>query len=349
MPTSRQVQLVRRPTGAPTAADFDLVTVDVPPPAEGEVTVRNSLVSLDPYMRSRLYSAPGYAEPYPLHAALSGDAVGTVVASRATDLPEGTPVRSTHGWRESFTAPAAEVERLTPAGLAPADHLGPLGLPGEAAYVGLFVVAGIRPGETVYVSAAAGAVGSVAGQLAKLHGCRVVGSAGSEEKVEWLLDELGFDEAFDHSDGDLEVELAIAAPDGVDVYFDNVGGAHLRAALGAMNPFGRAVLCGAMSQYGPDRFGVDNLALVVARRLRLEGFLVQDHAAHRDAFTELVAGHLAAGRLTTRETVVSGLENAPAAFLELFTSGGHTGKVLVDVSGVDGPGGDRPLADAAVN
>jgi NADPH-dependent curcumin reductase CurA len=331
--TSREIHLRARPIGDPSLDDFTLATVEVPAPSDGEVTVRNALMSVDPYMRGRLYRGPGYADPYPLGAPLSGDAVGTVVASRSPALPEGTPVRSTYGWREAFTVPAQAVSAL-PGGLPPATYLGALGLPGEAAYLGLFEVARIRPGETVYVSAAAGAVGSIAGQLAKLHGCRVIGSAGSAGKVAWLLDELGFDEAFDHTDGELEVELAMAAPDGIDVYFDNVGGAHLRAALGAMRTFGRVVVCGAISQHNADRTGVDNLSLVVSRRLTLRGFLTSDFADHTAAFTKLVGEHLATGALTTRETVVEGIEHAPGALLGLFRGGSaHVGKLLVRVAG----------------
>jgi NADPH-dependent curcumin reductase CurA len=327
--TSREVRLIARPRGWPAPSDFQLVETTLPAPRDGEVLVRNVFMSVDPYMRGRMNDAKSYAPPYALGAAMHGGAIGRVVESRAPSLPVGTVVRSSLGWREAFVATPKGLEVIDPQGYPLSWFLGVLGMPGMTAYVGLFDIAQARPGETVFVSAASGAVGSVAGQLAKLHGCRVVGSVGSPEKARFLREELGFDAAFDYHDGDLPGALARAAPGGVDVYFENVGGEHLQAALGAMNDFGRIALCGMIADYNEPTPGPNNLYLMVGKRITMRGFIVLDHAARTPDFVREVGGYVASGKLVARETVVDGIENALGALLDVLRGGRHVGKMVV--------------------
>jgi len=327
--TNREVRLAARPQGWPTLETFELAEVPVPEPADGQVLVRNIYMSVDPYMRGRMNAAKSYAPPYQVGKAMYGGAVGQVVASRAAGVAEGGFVRTGLGWREYAVVAAEHVESIdTEAGPLSA-HLGVLGMPGMTAYVGLFEIGKAQPGETVFVSAASGAVGSIVGQLAKLHGCRVIGSAGGPEKVAFLRDELGFDAAIDYREGRLAEALLEAAPDGVDVYFDNVGGEHLQAALTAMNPFGRLAECGMISQYNEPTPGPDNLFLVVGKKLTMRGFIVSDHADKTADFVRLVGGYLRAGQLVAPETVVEGIEAAPQALLDVLRGGTHLGKLVV--------------------
>jgi len=246
---SREVRLARRPVGMPDRSDFEIVECEVPEPKDGEVSVRNLCMSVDPYMRGRMIDRRSYVPPFQVGETLTGGAIGEVVASEHPSLRAGDHVSSMYGWREAFTAPAAELTPLGALVAPPSAYLGVLGMPGMTAYVGLLEVGALADGETVFVSGAAGAVGSVAGQIAKLRGCRVIGSAGSAEKVAWLQEELRFDAAFDYHQGRIADHLSRTAPGGLDVYFDNVGGEHLQAAIGHMRPFGRIALCGAISQY----------------------------------------------------------------------------------------------------
>jgi len=326
---SREWQLARRPNGWPTAEDFALVSRELPEPAAGEVLVRNRFLSVDPYMRGRMNARRSYAPPYELQQAMYGGAVGVVERSADPRLPEGSWVRTMRGWREAFVCPAGEPQPVDTGRAPPEAYLGVLGMPGLTAWVGLYDVGGVRPGETVFVSAAAGAVGSIAVQLARLAGCRVVGSAGTTEKVRWLVDELGAHAAFDYHDGPVAGQLATAAPDGIDVYFDNVGGDHLGGALARMNTGGRVVACGSVSTYNEPQPGPANLFEVVARRIRMQGFIVSDHADREPLFVRHVAGLLAAGTLTHRETVVDGIERAVQALLDMLAGGRHVGKMLV--------------------
>ncbi len=328
MPQSREIQLVARPSGEPTAELFRLATTEVPEPAEGEVLVRNRWMSVDPYMRGRMSEAKSYIPPFQIGAALDGGAVGEVVASRSDSLAVGDVVLHMQGWRE-FAVGSAKGFRLVDASAVPAQsYLGVLGMPGLTAWAGLVKVAAMQPGETVFVSGAAGAVGSLVGQLAKLRGGTAIGSAGTDAKVGWLR-ELGFDHAFNYRAGVLP-QLRAAAPDGIDVYFENVGGEHLDAAIEVLNVHGRIAVCGLISAYnatsepaGPAGFGQ-----VIKKRLRIEGFLASDQAPHQAEFLAEVLPALADGRLQARETVVEGLENAPTAFLGLL-QGANTGKMLV--------------------
>jgi NADPH-dependent curcumin reductase CurA len=331
---SREWQLVRRPHGWPVPEDFRLVETEVPEPGEGQAVVRNLVMSVDPYMRGRMNDAPSYAAPYQLEQPMYGGAVGVVEKSNVKGIAEGTTVRHGLGWRERALVPARQLEPLDPAtdGVPVSAYLGVLGMPGLTAWVGVHDIAEIRPGETMFVSAASGAVGSIAGQLAKLAGLRVVGSAGSAEKVSWLRDELGFDAAFDYHDGDVTELLQTAAPEGIDAYFENVGGDHLRAALAVMNPFGRIAACGMISAYNESRPGPDNMFLVVGKKLTMRGFIVSDHAHREPVFRRNVSGLLRDGRLIFRETHRSGIESALAALLDVLRGGKHIGKMVVDLT-----------------
>ena len=311
--------------------DFELAEVELPEPAEGRLLVRNVFMSVDPYMRGRMSDVPSYAPPYELGRVMYGGAVGEVVAGGEV----GALVVHQLGWREHAIVEASRVRRASvPDGVPASALLGALGMPGLTAWVGVTDIAPVADGETVFVSAAAGAVGSVAGQLAKARGCRVIGSAGSPEKVAYVRDELGFDAAFSHHD-DVPAALREAAPDGVDVYFDNVGGPQLEAAIGALNEGGRIALCGSVSQYNATEPapGPRNLSLLVGKRARLRGFIILDHADREPDFRAEVGALITEGRLKLAETVVhGGIEAAPGAFVDMLR-GRHLGKVVVRLSG----------------
>ncbi|MET9222262.1 NADP-dependent oxidoreductase [Streptomyces sp. NPDC088197] len=333
MPKSREWHLVARPKGWPVPEDFALVETDVPEPGPGQILVRNLHLSVDPYMRGRMNEAKSYAPPYELNQPMHGGAVGRVVASRAEDFAVGDHVLHGLAWREYALVDAARAVRVDPDQAPLTAYLGVLGMTGLTAYAGLLRVAEFAPGEVVFVSGAAGAVGGQAGQIARLKGAsRVIGSAGSAEKVRMLVEEYGFDAAFNYKDGPVAGQLKAAAPDGIDVYFDNVGGEHLEAAVGAMRVHGRAALCGAIAQYNATEpvAGPRNLGLMVGRRLTLRGFLVTDHEDLRPEFVREAAGWLRDGRLRYRETVVEGIENNLEAFLGVLR-GDNTGKMIVSL------------------
>jgi hypothetical protein len=335
--TTREWQLAARPHGEPAPDDFRLVETEHPDPQDGQVVVRMFVMSVDPYMRGRMRAGKSYAAAWEVGETMKGGAVGRVVESRSPDVPEGALVLADAGWRDVAVLDAAHVRVLPDMpGIPPSYHLGVLGMPGLTAWAGLFSVAAFRPGEDVFVSGAAGAVGSLVGQFARLRGAgRVVGSAGSPEKVAWL-GELGFSAAFDYHDGPVAELLAAAAPEGIDVFFDNVGGEHLEAAIGALRLHGRAAICGSISGYNAvtPPPGPRNMSLLVANRLTLRGFLVGDHADLRPEFLETVPGWIASGDLVVRETVREGLENAVPAFLDLLR-GGNTGKMIVRLAADD--------------
>jgi len=323
--SSRAVVLRAHPQGEPTDADFELVEQDVAELAHGEVLVRNAFVSVDPYMRGRMTGIRTYVPPFELGSVITGESVGQVVSSRHDGFAEGDWVRSMLGWRELGVAPGDSLGKLDPELAPPSTALGVLGMPAMTAWYGLLEVGRPKEGETVYVSGAAGAVGSVVGQIAKLKGCRVIGSAGSPEKVAWLR-ELSFDEAVDYHDENWRDVLT----EGIDVYFDNVGGGQLEAALTALRPFGRVVACGAISRYndtGPAP-GPRNLGFVVTKRLRVEGFIVTDHTDRYADFAREVGAWVRDGKIAYRETFVDGIENAPRAFIGLLR-GENVGKMLV--------------------
>jgi NADPH-dependent curcumin reductase CurA len=332
---SKEIHLVARPQGEPRPSDFAVVEVAVPDPLAGEVLVHNRFISVDPYMRGRMRDAASYAPPYALGEAMTGLAVGEVVSSQSPDLVIGDVVVHELGWREYGLGPAAAFQSVPAIDVPMSSWLGALGMVGLTAWVGMLEIAALRPGDVVFVSGAAGAVGSLAGQIAKLHGAaRVVGSVGSAAKVRYVCDDLGYDAAFNYHDGPPAQLLAAAAPDGIDVYFDNVGGEHLEAAIGALRLHGRAALCGAISLYNgiaPVR-GPRTIGLAIGNRLTLRGFIISDHADSRPAFLAEVGGWLTEGRIRLAETIVDGVENAPSAFIGLMR-GENTGKMLVRVAG----------------
>ena len=331
MTRGREVHLASRPVGEPTSDNFELVEVDVRPPADGEVVVRNSFLSVDPYMRGRMNDAKSYLPPFQVGQSMQGGAVGEVIESRAPQLAVGDTVLHMQGWRDYAIGNAAEFRKVDTDIAAPSQYLGALGTTGFTAWVGLVDIAQLKEGDVVFVSGAAGAVGSLAGQIAKLRGAsRVVGSAGSDDKVRYLRDELGFDAAFNYRSAPVREQLRDAAPDGIDVYFDNVGGDHLEAAIGSFRTYGRAALCGAISQYNSTQppLGPRNLALAVTKRLTLRGYIIFDHMDRFRDFMSEVGPWLADGRIRTRETVVDGIENAPRAFIGLL-HGDNVGKMLV--------------------
>jgi NADPH-dependent curcumin reductase CurA len=333
MTKSREIRLKSRPVGTPVAGNFELATVDLPDPGPGEVQVRNSWMTVDPYMRGRMNDVRSYTPPFQIGEALQGGAVGEVVASNDAAFKPGETVQSFFGWREAFNAPAAAVQKLDTRGLPPQAFLGAVGMPGMTAYVGLLKIAALKPGDIVFVSGAAGAVGQIVCQIAKAKGHTVIGSAGGADKMAYLK-EIGVDHAIDYKvEEDLTGALMKAAPEGIDVYFDNVGGEHLEAALTAAKPFGRFALCGMISQYNATDMGpgIRGLIMCVGKQLRLEGFIVSSHGDMTAQFQTDMSKWIAEGKIKWRETVEEGIENAPAAFLKLF-KGENLGKMLVRLS-----------------
>ncbi|MFD3729887.1 NADP-dependent oxidoreductase [Streptomyces sp. NPDC058632] len=329
--TGREWHLASRPVGWPKPEDFALVEAEVPAPGEGQVLVRNTYLSVDPYMRGRMSAAKSYAAPYPVGEVMQGGAVGEVVASRAEGLAVGDHVLHGLGWREYTLVDAKGAVKVDAQAAPLSTYLGVLGMTGLTAYAGLLRTAAFKEGDTVFVSGAAGAVGSQVGQLAKLKGAaRVIGSAGSDEKVALLLEEYGFDAAFNYKSGPVSRQLRDAAPDGIDVYFDNVGGEHLEAAIGSLNLGGRIAVCGMISVYNNTEPapGPGNLARLIQTRGRIEGFLVGDHYDLQPQFVREVGPWVASGELKYRETVVEGIENTLEAFLGVLR-GDNTGKMIV--------------------
>jgi len=335
--TNRRVLLARRPEGEPLPSDFRLVEEPVPTPGPGQVLLRTLWLSLDPYMRGRMSAGPSYVEPVGIGEVMGGGTVAEVVASENPDLPTGTIVAAYGGWQTHALSDGRGLRRLDPAAAPPSTALGVLGMPGMTAYTGLLTIGAPKPGETLVVAAAAGPVGSLVGQIGKIKGCRVVGIAGGAAKCRFLTDELGFDAAIDHRSADMASLLAAACPDGIDVYFENVGGAVWQAVFPLLNDFARIPVCGLVAHYndtavpdGPDRLpGL--MRAVLTKRLTLRGFIVTDFAAQAADFRRDVGGWLREGRVKYREDVVEGLENAPEAFIGLL-KGRNFGKLLVKVA-----------------
>ncbi|MEP6800217.1 MAG: NADP-dependent oxidoreductase [Lapillicoccus sp.] len=337
---SSEWHLVRRPVGEPVDDDFALVEVELPAPDAEEILVHNTFLSVDPYMRGRMNDVKSYAPPFGLGEPMGGGATGVVeeVGGAVLDvtgrtIKVGDTVLHDHGWRTHAVLAGRRV-RVLDVESAPAQAwLGVLGMTGLTAYAGLLRVAEFHEGDAVFVSAAAGSVGSLVGQIARLKGASlVVGSAGGPEKTQWLLDDLGFDRAIDYRSGPIGRSLREAAPDGIDVYFDNVGGDHLEAAISSLRPHGRGALCGMISRYNDTAAtpGPKNLALLIGNRLTLRGFLVSDHADLRGQFEDEVGGWVRDGKVVWRETIVDGIEETVHGFQSLLT-GGNTGKMLVRI------------------
>ena len=328
----REIRLASRPSGIPTAANFSHVETKLKPPADQQVLVRNLFMSVDPYMRGRMNDKKSYLPPFALGKVLEGGAVGEVIESRAKELKVGDAVTSNFGWRDYFIASPEDLRKVSREVQPLSVYLGALGMTGMTAWAGLNLVE-VKGRDVIYISGAAGAVGNMAGQLAKLRGCRVIGSAGCMEKVQFLRQECRFDIAFDYKIGPVIEQLNVEAPEGIDVYFDNVGGETLEAALTALRVHGRIIACGGISGYNDDkpRPGPSNLFNVVTKRLTMKGLLVRDWMDRQDEFEKEVGGYLQSGRLKNKETVAEGLDQAEGAFIGLF-EGNNIGKMLVKLA-----------------
>lgn len=333
---NRRIVLASRPDGEPKPENFRLETAPAPEPAEGEVLIRTLWLSLDPYMRGRMSAGKSYAKPVEIGAAMEGGTVGEIVSSRNASFCEGDVVLCHLGWQSLAVSDGQGLRKLDPAAAPIQTALGVLGMPGMTAYTGLLNIGQPKAGETLAVAAATGPVGATVGQIAKIKGLRAVGIAGGPEKCRFLTDELGFDAAIDHRAPDFREKLAAACPDGIDVYFENVGGEVWNAVFPLLNDFARIPVCGRIANYsdtspppGPDRT-VQLMGAVLTKRLRIQGFIVRDFASQTKDFAREVGGWIREGRIKYREDVVEGLENAPEAFMGLL-KGKNFGKLLVKV------------------
>jgi NADPH-dependent curcumin reductase CurA len=329
---NHQIRLKSRPAGEPTPANFEAVDGPVPEPKDGEVLRRTIYLSLDPYMRGRMSDAASYATPVKVGDVMCGHTVSEVVDSRNPDFSKGDFVTGYDGWQAYGLSTGKELRKLNPKAVPISTAIGVLGMPGMTAFVGLMDIGQPKPGETVVVSAASGAVGAVVGQLAKVKGCRAVGIAGSPDKCKYVVDELGFDACINYKTEDLVPALKAACPDGVDIYFENVGGAVFAAILRVINRGARIPLCGIISEYnatgnpaGP------NLRPLLVNRAMMKGFIVSDHIDRAPAFQQEVAPLVMSGRIKFREDIVEGLDNAPEAFIGLL-HGKNFGKLMIRVS-----------------
>lgn len=334
--TNRRIVLASRPAGKPTLDNFRLEEQPIPALEDGQILLRTLFLSLDPYMRGRMSAAESYAESVALDAVMVGGTVSRVEQSRNPRFKAGDMVMAYSGWQEYEISDGRGVSPLDPRISPPSYALGVLGMPGLTAYVGLLDIGQPKPGETVVLAAATGAVGSVVGQIAKLKGCRVVGIAGAQEKLDYAVRELGYDACISHRDPDLASKLAAACPDGIDVYFENVGGSSWEAVMPLLNNFARVPVCGLIAHYnqtslppGPDRMSMLQ-GMILTRRIKMQGFIVSDHYDRVGAFISDMSGWVADGRVKYREDRVRGLENAPQAFLGLFR-GSNFGKLVVEL------------------
>jgi len=332
--TNQQIRLASRPTGWVTEDNFALTEEPIPEPAEGQVLVRNVFMSVDPYMRGRMNDIKSYVPPFQIGEVLQASVVGQVVSSRFEDIAEGDYVTGMLGW-ENFSVCDGRTLRKVHPGLAPLSyHLGILGMPGMTAYVGLMSIAQAKRGDNVFVSAASGAVGSIVGQLAKIHGCRVAGSAGSDDKVALLGEEFGYDAGINYRTSEsLADSVREACPNGIDVLFENVGGEIFEVALWNMRDYGRVALCGMIASYNDEepQPGPRGMAIIIGRRLTIQGFIVTDHPEACQEYVVKAVGWLKEGKLKYRETVAEGVENAPQAFLDLL-KGRNVGKQIVQLA-----------------
>jgi NADPH-dependent curcumin reductase CurA len=316
----------------PVKDTFAFVETDLPELADGDVLVRNTFMSVDPYMRGRMNAGPSYAAPFEVGEVMYGGATGIVEQSRDAALPVGTHVLSMLGWRDYFVAPAKTLRKIDASLVSPSAYLGVLGMPGFTAWVGLFVIDDVKAGEIALISSAAGAVGSIAGQLAKRRGARVIGTTRSQEHASTLREKLHFDDVIVLREGEVAAQLHAAAPDGIDFFFENVGGELLEAALTSLRSFGRISACGMIGNYNHPLPGPRNLYLVTPKRLKMQGFIVSDHNNRLNDFVRDVAPAVASGEITGLETFIDGLDQAPQALLSLFDAGAHIGKLVVTLS-----------------
>ncbi len=329
---SREIRLASRPQGIPTAANFTLAETELKTLPDQQVLVRNLFMSVDPYMRGRMNDRKSYVPPFEIGKVLEGGAVGEVIESRAKEFKAGDVVVSNFGWREYFFAAPKYLHLVSRAVQPLSVYLGALGMTGMTAWAGLNLVE-VKAGDVIYISGAAGAVGNVAGQLAKIRGCKVIGSAGSMAKVKFLREECGFDIAFDYKTGPVLEQLKVEAPDGIDVYFDNVGGEALEAALSTLRVHGRIIACGGITGYNEEepRPGPSNLFNMTIKRLTMRGMIVSDSLDRREEFEKEVGGYLQSEKLKSKETVVEGLDQAAGAFIGLF-AGNNIGKMVVKLN-----------------
>ena len=329
---SREIRLASRPNGMPITANFSVAQTELKPLPVQRVLVRNLFMSVDPYMRGRMNEGKSYVPSFKIGQPLEGGAVGEVVESRAKEFKPGDVVTSNFGWREYFIAAPKDLHPVSRAAQPLSVYLGALGMTGMTAWVGL-LVGEVKAGDVVYISGAAGAVGNVAGQLAKLRGCRVIGSTGSMEKVNFLREECGFDIALDYKVGPVAEQLKVEVPDGIDVYFDNVGGEALEAARSALRVHGRIIACGGISAYNDEKPqpGPSNLFNIITKRLTMKGLIVRDWLDRQGEFEKEVGGYFRAGKLKNKETVVIGIDHAVEAFLGLF-QGNNVGKMVVKLT-----------------
>ena len=331
---SKEIHLANRPTGFPDDTNFIVKEVDLTDPNTDEVLVKNLWMSVDPYMRGRMIDRKSYVPPFQIDQVLEGGAIGIVEKSNSSNLNEGDYVMSNYGWREYFVTNENNLKVINPEFGPIQAYLGALGMPGLTAYAGLLEVGKLQDGENVLVSAAAGAVGSVVCQIAKAKGCKVYGTSGSDEKCSWLEKELGIDKAINYKKVDnLISEYRSQITDGIDVYFENVGGDHLEAAINILNVGGRIALCGMIDQYNDEavRSGPSNLMMLIMKNASMEGFIVSKYNHLQEQFLNDMKGWIDSGKLSWKETVVEGIDNAPKAFINLF-SGKNTGKMLVKIS-----------------
>ena len=328
---TKQVLLASRPQGQVQESNFRLVESDVPQPREGQALVRVLWLSLDPYMRGRMDEARSYARPQPVGEVMVGGTVGEIVESKDPSLRKGDLVTGMGGWQQFHLADAKSVRKIDTSLAPPSAHLGVLGMPGVTAWYGLTQIGKPKAGETVVVSAAAGAVGSVVGQLAKIAGCRAVGIAGGTAKCEYVVRELGFDACVDYKSPSFKDDFKKATPDRIDIDFENVGGPIFDAVLGRMNAFGRVALCGLVAGYNGQDIALRNVRAILVDRLLVQGFIVSEHLELWPQALRELGGHVAAKRIRYRETVAEGLENAPRAFLGMLR-GENLGKQVVKIA-----------------
>ncbi|RTR34289.1 NADP-dependent oxidoreductase [Shewanella atlantica] len=330
---AQQILLDSRPEGMPATTNFKLASIPLADINDGEFLVKNLWMSVDPYMRGRMIDRESYIAPFSIGEVLQGGAIGEVIESRHPEFPVGSKVSSMLGWRSHYVTDGSEHTRLPDTPMSESHFLGVLGMPGMTAWTGLNRIAELKKGETLFVSAASGAVGSVACQLGKLMGAKVIASVGSDEKAEHLLS-IGVDAVINYKTSqNLTASLKAAAPEGIDVYFENVGGEHLSAALDNMNDHGRIAVCGMISQYNDTAPtpGPSNLAMIIIKKLKIEGFIVFEHWEHYPEFAKQMGQWLASGAVKAEQTVYEGLEQAPDAFIGLF-EGKNRGKMVVKLA-----------------